>query len=698
MVRRPNRQRNRPLLRTVPPPLPERFSEVRHSSFQAPVFRPVFLLFFSLMVVPVLAQEPPQDSLRTYDLAEIVIGGQARQDDRSERIYRVDLASLARQDASDVASTLRLLPAATLQTNSRGETLVYIRAAGERQVALFLDGAPLNVAWDNRVDLSMVPATVLGSISLERGAVGPGYGTNVSGGAVNLQSRRLASDGTLSELTGQVGGAGEYQVRGLYAHRKKGRSVLVGASRGAMDGMARAGSAQLPYEPAGDLRTNTDRQSTSVYFRLDRETTRGRIGLTILHADAEKGVAPEGHLDPDLDAVRYWRYPLWRHSMAILNSVGTAGAWQVSGSGWLSAFQQDIADYTDVTYSTWTTRQEDRDLGAGIRLIGERLAGPARVRVISVLSTGDHRQREVQAGAANTDGPQERYQSLLHTVGTEITSAASFPGHWVVGLAWDGMQTLETGQFPAPGAFHAWSLNMEWHRQVGDAMTLKLNAGSKPRFPTMRELFGTALARFVTNPDLRPERTWMAETGFELRGRRAAGEVTAFVNRTRDAIDQEIVIVQGERKRRRVNLDGSRVWGLEGQGALDLTEDVSLQGHVAWMRPVGFDGGSQQHLTEKPEVLSTVNARWDLVRGLVLDFGVLYTGHAWALGPDGTQVTLPTSWRLNTRLAAQRYFNRSGVFGQLFAGVNNLTDALNVPQLGLPDAGRTWRIGLSLSR
>ena len=93
-----------------------------------------------------------------------------------------------------------------------------------------------------------------------------------------------------------------------------------------------------------------------------------------------------------------------------------------------------------------------------------------------------------------------------------------------------------------------------------------------------------------------------------------------------------------------------------------------------------------------------MNARWDLVRGLVLDFGVLYTGHAWALGPDGTQVTLPTSWRLNTRLAAQRYFNRSGVFGQLFAGVNNLTDALNVPQLGLPDAGRTWRIGLSLSR
>ncbi|MGB1375120.1 MAG: TonB-dependent receptor plug domain-containing protein, partial [Rhodothermales bacterium] len=105
------------------------------------------------------AQEaPPEDSLKSYDLSEIVIGGQSRQEDRIQRVFRVDLATIARQDVPDVASTLRLLPSTSVQTNSRGETLVYIRSAGERQVAVFLDGAPLNIAWDNRIDLSLVPA------------------------------------------------------------------------------------------------------------------------------------------------------------------------------------------------------------------------------------------------------------------------------------------------------------------------------------------------------------------------------------------------------------------------------------------------------------------------------------------------------------------------------------------------------------
>ncbi|MDA0875447.1 MAG: TonB-dependent receptor, partial [Bacteroidetes bacterium] len=295
-------------------------------------------------------------------------------------------------------------------------------------------------------------------------------------------------------------------------------------------------------------------------------------------------------------------------------------------------------------------------------------------------------------------GPQEQYSSLLHTLGGEITSIRVFPGHWVIGGAWDGMQVVDTGDFPSPGAFHAWSLNAEWHRRVGRDATVKLNAGSKPRFPTMRELFGTALARFVTNPDLRPERTWMAEAGLEILRSRASGELLLFLQRTMDTIDQEQVTVDGERKRRRVNLDGSRVWGLEGQGAARLAGRLSLQGHVTWMRPIGFESGGSRHLTEKPEVLATVQTQWTLRRGVVLDTGVLHTGRAWGRDASDVLVALPSSWRINARLALQRYFTDAETFGQLFAGVNNLTDALHLPQLGLPDAGRTWRVGLSLSR
>lgn len=653
-----------------------------------------------LLTVPrAYAQEaPPRDSLKTYDLSEIVIGGQARQDDRSERVFRVDLATLSRQDVPDVASTLRLLPSANVQTNSRGETLVYIRSAGERQVAVFMDGAPMNVAWDNRIDLSLVPSTVIGSMSVERGAVGPGYGPNVSGGAVNLQSRRLSSSGTLSEMTVQGGSAGARQIRGLHAFRSDSGSLLIGGTFATTDGMVLPNNTSLPYEPTASRRVNTDRSESNLFLRLDRDTARGRIGLTLMHATAEKGVAPEGHLDPAEGSVRYWRYPLWQHSMAILNGIQQIAGVQLSGTAWVTRFRQDIEDHTDVSYSVVSGRQEDRDLSGGFRMVGERGWSSIRLRAISMASLSGHRQREKDVSGTQAWSPDQLYRSMLHTLGVEVTSGDPYPGHWALGAAWDGMTTPETGDFPSPGSFHAASLNAEWHRRFEGKGTLKLNAGSKPRFPTMRELFGTALDRFILNSDLKPERTWMAEAGWSAERARWAGEILGFVQRTTDTIDQVNVMVNGDRKRQRINLDGSRVVGAEGMIMIEPGDLISLQGHVTWMRPVALDNGEEGHLTEKPEVLATVTTRIQPRRGISVDITGIYTGKAYGLGVDNSLESLPTSLRLNFRASVSRYFSDAGLFGQLYAGVDNATDQLHLSQLGLPSEGRTARIGLSLSR
>ncbi len=661
----------------------------------------ILFVVLILIVVPnrVAAQETSEaDSLKSYDLSEIVIGGETRQSDQAERVFRVDLATIARQDVPDVASTLRLLPSANVQTNSRGETLVYIRAAGERQVAVFLDGAPLNVAWDNRIDLSLVPANVIGGMSVERGAVGPGYGTNTSGGALSLQSRRLDADGTLSELTVQAGSAGARQIRGLFASRNNGTGILFGGTLASSDGMVVPRGTTLPFEPDEDLRINTDREESNAYLRIDRELTKGRIGLTVMHARAEKGVAPEGHLDPSLDRVRYWRYPLWRHSMAILNGIRETEGVRLSGSAWLTHFRQDVTNYTDVTYHTADEEQEDTDLAAGFRLIADGEVAAWKWRLISVVSASEHRQVDSDLLIPDQSAPEVRYQNVLHTLGGEVTSSEGYPGHWAVGVAWDGMKTPETGAFPSTGGYDAYSLNAEWHRNMGSTGTLMVNGGSKPRFPTMRELFGTALDRFVINEDLRPERTWMIEGGWEERRERWQSTFTAFAQRTMDTIDQENVIVDGERKRQRVNLDGSRVLGVEWISSVRPAAKVQVQGHVTWLRPVALTEDGNRHLTEKPEVLATIQTRLEPTRSISVDVMAVYTGAAYGMAPTNELVSLPTAWQFNARVAAQRFFVSSGLFLQAYAGVDNLTDARLEAQLGLPSAGRTARVGLSLSR
>jgi hypothetical protein len=49
---------------------------------------------------------------------------------------------------------LAALPSVGIHTNSRGETVLRLRGSDERQTSIFLDGTPLTVPWDGRVDLS----------------------------------------------------------------------------------------------------------------------------------------------------------------------------------------------------------------------------------------------------------------------------------------------------------------------------------------------------------------------------------------------------------------------------------------------------------------------------------------------------------------------------------------------------------------
>ena len=150
--------------------------------------------------------ETSSDSLMSYDLGEIVVNSGTTFQAEANTISRVAIADIERQNATSISELARLIPAAHVQTNSRGESLIYVRNAGERQVALFFNGALLNIPWDNRVNLDLVPTTAIGGITVSKGVPSVLYGTNVLGGAINITSRSLESIGSVTELGGFYGG------------------------------------------------------------------------------------------------------------------------------------------------------------------------------------------------------------------------------------------------------------------------------------------------------------------------------------------------------------------------------------------------------------------------------------------------------------------------------------------------------------
>ena len=657
---------------------------------------------------------------QTYELNEIVVSGAGPREVATTTVQRVTAMQLERQDAADFSDVARLLPAAHVSTNSRGQTLMYFRDAGDRQVAQFFDGALLNIPWDNRVDIGVLPAAMLEGVTVSKGVPSVRYGTNVIGGAVNFQSLTRRQPGSTTQFTGALGSTETRRTSLTHAGRR-GAFRYTGAFEYAHRGdYALPSGAEVPHsQQSTSTRTNTDRQFVNGFVRGSYALPSGaRVGVSVLHVDAEKGVAPESNINPveQPGQVRYWRYPTWRKSMLILSAdVPLSGAASVRGAAWGSRFEQDIDQYQSVEYQALSETQADLDWTGGARLVWAQPLGPGTVSTAANLLTSRHRQTNVPfTGSQPAADSTTVYRQHIFSVGSEYAVPVTERLDLRLGASIDGSISADIGPWADidsldlsnGNATTALALTAGLTYRLTDALTWKASAGRKPRFPTMRERFSGALGKFLPNPNLRPVTAYLGETGVVWRGTQLSGEATAFLTRTSDAIDQTTLPGGIEQ---RINLDGTRVYGVEVSAAADPHDRLALDGHLTWMRPRGERDGAWRKLEEKPAWLGTLTATADLPLQLQATGQAAYTAGTFARCSDVSArcsasdvqrsvfIELPEALVFNLRLSRPFYLRDQALAGRLFARVDNLTDELRVLQLGLPGAGRSVEAGVKFT-
>jgi len=664
-----------------------------------------------------------KDSIRVYRLGEISVT-----DGRAERVTpsrteRVPLARIDATDASTAAGVAYLVPAARIQTNSRGESLLYLRGAGERQVAVFLDGALLNIPWDNRVDLSLVPLNAVGGITVTKGVPSVLYGTNVTGGAVNIVSQELRAPGYLTEVTAQ-GGSGAL-AEGTITHIGNLGSFNYISSFGYMtrDGFTLPDTTELRsnteapflyHQTDPTLRTNTDSRVMSLFMRGEYAPAGPlRLGLSVNYIDAEKGVAPEANSTKP----RFWRYPEWRNLTVAANGdvrFGADESWNFKGAAWWNGFTQAIDQYGSVAYGIHTSREEDRDNTIGTRLLlRKEIASHALTLAVNAYQSS-HDQQDfrydsagtlrpfIDASGAEVPYPTMAYQQQIYSIGLEYESTVTEGLNLTLGGNYDGMNTPKTGDKPTQEGFGAFGFSGGLSYQPIASTTIRLSSGVKSRFPTMRELYGEALGRFLINPDLKPEESVLLELGVEVGSEIGSISVTGFGVRTNNTIDQRTFDTLGAERRQRINLEGSRAMGVEIAGALRAIDHLIIDGHLAYIHnraKVAEGSGSSftGYLAERPEMLATLAARYDFPFGLQPMVELVRNGQAFSPTSDGF-VPLGPSTVLNARLAYRLMLPLTANFsGEVFIRANNITNEVVLPQLGLPAAGREIQGGVKVT-
>lgn len=586
------------------------------------------------------------------------------------------------------------LPSANITTNSRGETLVNIRGAGERQLAVFFNGALVNVPWDNRYDLELLPANAISSVATATGTLSPQYGVNALS-AVSLQPKTELQNSDNFQIDAQFGSQQQRGVDVVGSIKRHEHDFILGLGSYERDGVSLSNDANLEFHQTdNDVRTNTDYDRQNLFFHYGYEQSTWDISASVIYADIERGIAPES--DRPADDVRFWRYPKADTFMAIVSGSAVLNAnSEITATAWVQDYQQTINSYTDSSYSIIDAVQEDDDQTQGLRFIYTYDFDLASLNLSGNYLHSEHDQKETDfdpAGfALNPDAPTLKYSQDLISTGLDFEAQLVEGVSLELGAGIDSVHYIDTGELPGIDNFSEPVLRAGIAWQVNDSFTLRGAVGEKSRLPTLRELFGAALNRFLINPDLKPETIVSTEVGFDWHFYQNNISVTLFDQNLDDTIDQRRV----DGLRQRINLKGSQVTGIEFNSHWGISDSLSLiaQATITDARRKVSSSEEPDVLSERPENFARLQLDYQFQSDKSLYLEAQHRGKSFSPDPDGdfqelddaTLINLGLDWNLESLTGNNQM--------SLYLRAENITDEFYLPQSGLPAAGMSYRVG-----
>jgi iron complex outermembrane receptor protein len=353
--------------------------------------------------------------------------------------------------------------------------------------------------------------------------------------------------------------------------------------------------------------------------------------------------------------------------------------------------ETEIESFETAEYAQIDGRERDTEHTFTTRLLADHSLGRGELR--TALTYANVRFRE-----AIDANPVSRYEQRLWSAAAEVEQPVVGFLRASGGFAFDGSDTPETGGKPSLGKLSSWAGRFGLSTLAFGSTRLHASVSSRSRFAALRELYSGSLGLFEPNPDLRPERLLGFEGGATIFRSGAQLQGVVFHNRLRDAVVR-VSTPTGQFKR--INRDELRSTGMEllgtwAPGAVTLSGDLMLQ-HVRVQDPAA--AGTERRPEHVPELRAGMNIVFPVGLGARAALGTDYTGVQYCVNPDVNRTErLGSTTRTNASIERDWRLRSEGRLSHLrtLIAVDNATDAALFTQCGLPDPGRTLRIGFVL--
>lgn len=657
----------------------------------------LLLMSFSFAVAETEAGDD-NDTIRVYRLGEIVTeGNRGTHKIQPTKIKEIKYHEIKEQDAINMEDLGAIIPGGFIQTNSRGESLLFLRGAGERSIALFFDGMYFNVPWDNRVDLSMIPTDIIGNLKISTGGNSVLYGANVMGGAVNITTTERDKDGIGGNVGLQLGEGGR-KYSSVKLEGKDGKFNYIGnLSFLTRDGLKAPKDDKFDFNLGkdSDLITNSYSERVTAYLRGEYKIDDdNRIGVSVNHIDGDQGAIPENY--PGGITKRFWKYPEWLRSIATVNGeFELSELISVKGAVWVDKFNQTIEDYKAIDFAELNEKQYDEDITTGLRVNFTADISDNDKLNFAINGFKTTHTEEIDDLQGNTN--VNEYGQMTSSFGLEYKR---FLGDWVftAGSSYDMFNISKAGPFTeAEGnSFDAIGAVIGATYKLTETMDLFANLSKKSRFPTLRESYSAALGKFVINPDLKPESAMLSELGIDYHGQDLDATLSLFANSYTDLITKASVPGDALKRKQRVNLDEATIIGAEVLMKYYVTNDFDLTGHFTYINSKGTVDGVDQDLEYHPTVIAFLQADWRIYGGLDLLGEADIMGHQYAISDEVEGlVPVDATTLFNIRLSYKTLYNEN--LYTFFIRANNILDQARKDKISISAPGRMLYGGVSVA-
>ncbi len=644
-------------------------------------------------VVPGFAETPE------YTLGEIVV--------ESDKPTAADVATVAEVTAEDIerrgATTLNeallMLPGVNIRTAADGTPRIDIRGFRTRHIKLLINGVSFQSTYDGQFDPASIPAENIARVVLAKGGSSVLYGAGGTAAVINIITKG-GERGMHGSVGARAGETDSYLGKASLSGGNDKGYFFGGVSEMNSNGFPVSGDFDSTTVQDSDLRANSDRQRSSVFFNGAYNLGEGtELGAVLSYTGGSYGKPPSVYPTKD-DFAKKPKYERLEDYSEIASQLNLRHEFAlplvVDAALYANQRNELTKVYDDDSYSSTDASGSSKSRSAS-QIAGMHLQGSYDYDSFGMLTlalNGESQSwdengyvMETVAGGGggggggggskvkqvdfNTRNNLQEYSSSLEYSITPVEPLTLVAG---------GGYVAQTGPESETATDWIYTLGATYRPIEGTAV--HANHARKVRFASVRNLFDTTSG----NPDLEPEVARHFEIGLDQElpfktlftgavYRTYAENLIEKDNVTEIYENYEEYLLQGfELGLENTFLDA--LWVKTSYSYLD-SEDQS-------------DDSNRDELQYRPRDTYALEAEYTFPVGFSVYGSAYYVANQFTYNDDATLKERMDDFTVVNLKISQKLLENAL---SLYAGVNNLFDEDYEESYGFPRPGRTLYCG-----